>query len=77
MPCEKGSPHWMTTTEVEAKAEVTYVSLRLCVNLTLDSKYNIWRKHPLRSVWRRTAQKAVLLAYGKSALYPMTGKRSF
>jgi hypothetical protein len=77
MPCERGSPRWMTAIEVKAKAEVTYVNLSLSVNLTLDSKYNIWRKHPLRPVWRRIAQKAVLLAYGKSALYPMTGRKSF
>jgi hypothetical protein len=29
---------------------------------------------PIRLVWRGTARKAVLFAYGKSTLYPMTAE---
>jgi len=35
-------------------------------------KYNDCRRTLLRSTWRRTARKAVLFAYSKSTLYPMT-----
>ena len=35
-------------------------------------RYNDCRRNLLRTTWKRTARKAVLFAYGKSALYPMT-----
>lgn len=40
----------------------------------LESSYNICRRHRLRSMWKGAARKAVLFAYDKLTLYPMTGR---